>query len=377
VKLRVEDWRPLLAAAAMSLCALFLGGRFFYFLLYFSTFTVALALGWVLLLRANLTWNASPQVRHVVRGRPLPLALRLYNEGLLPAPSISVRGPGVEETLQLDPFRSRVWEVELSGLPRGKHRPGPYTYSFTDPFGIFSAALSARSDVEVVVYPRTLPVRDLRLANLRPYGRARSMVRGYEDPAQLAEIRLYRQGDPARRIHWRTTARRGLPHVKEFELSAAAAVHVFLEMGIAAYARREEEDLYVEAALSVVSRALSSGYTVSLHANSRRSPSLGPCAGTRALGRFREFLCYLRADGTAPLARVAGRKAAYLEGRTSVLFVIPHLDPPLHHLCERLLRARFALTIITARDSARTQALARGGAHLLMLSERGIGSEAP
>jgi uncharacterized protein (DUF58 family) len=92
---------------------------------------------------------------------------------------------------------------------RGRYRLGPLTARVRDPFGL-SELVRGFADVdEIVVTPAVEPLPSVPLtgewAGLGESTRRSVATAGEDDAA----IREYRVGDDLRRVHWRTTARRG------------------------------------------------------------------------------------------------------------------------------------------------------------------------
>src|SRR5207302_2280764 len=92
---------------------------------------------------------------------------------------------------------------------RGRFRVGPLTVRVTDPFGMCEVARSFSAADVLVVTPQVVGLPDVRLGGDwvgAGESRARSVATSGEDDAATRE---YRQGDDLRRIHWRSTARKG------------------------------------------------------------------------------------------------------------------------------------------------------------------------
>lgn len=102
---------------------------------------------------------------------------------------------------------------------RGKYRLGPLKVSTRFPLGLVRRTVIHRTLDEVTVYPRLgrlAPAWKERLQEAyhgsRPVKRQQGLMEG-----DFHALRGYRDGDSMRWIHWRTTARRGFPMVKQFE----------------------------------------------------------------------------------------------------------------------------------------------------------------
>jgi uncharacterized protein (DUF58 family) len=81
----------------------------------------------------------------------------------------------------------------------------------------------------VLVLPKVLPLQGYNLASRRPIGEIRVAHRLFEDPTRLAGVRLFQQGDPLNRVHWRATARTGQLHSRVYENSRVAGATLLLD----------------------------------------------------------------------------------------------------------------------------------------------------
>lgn len=103
------------------------------------------------------------------------------------------------------------------------HRRGPLVLTGgllarADPFGLFRAFSRVHKPSTVLVLPRRYPLPRFALPGqprYQPGGVA--MAAGVGESEEFISLREYRRGDSLRRIHWRSTARRGEPIVKEFQ----------------------------------------------------------------------------------------------------------------------------------------------------------------
>ncbi|WP_432496247.1 DUF58 domain-containing protein [Kineococcus gypseus] len=99
---------------------------------------------------------------------------------------------------------------------RGSYRLGPATVRARDPFGLVVAARTTGPTSTLDVLPRVHRLADLPLGDL---GGARGSSAGAAATTSPddASIRAYRVGDDLRRVHWRSTARRGEVMVRSDE----------------------------------------------------------------------------------------------------------------------------------------------------------------
>lgn len=113
--------------------------------------------------------------------------------------------------------------AEVAFPTRGRQRIEPVEGWFHWPFGVVQHRRSLNSATEVMVLPAVGRIRcELLLMwlmrSFRGEDGSHSRYRHISQrEADLHGLRVYRTGDSPRWIHWRTTARRGEPMVREFE----------------------------------------------------------------------------------------------------------------------------------------------------------------
>jgi uncharacterized protein (DUF58 family) len=112
---------------------------------------------------------------------------------------------------------------------------GPVALTSAVPFGFLECERLAQTDGEIVVLPK-LGVADadgLRRWVLRYAGgdgwAKRVQRRASADAAEVRGVREYRTGDALRDIHWRSTARRGEPMVREYDKSPSPELVLVVE----------------------------------------------------------------------------------------------------------------------------------------------------
>lgn len=117
-------------------------------------------------------------------------------------------------------------EHVLQPHPRGPVTMTDWWLETGDPLGLFSWRIRGRDGELALVLPRFASlhaqplVRELEASVTAPRAGAGTEVFG---------VRQYQPGDPLRRIHWRSTARRGELIVREFEPPGVQNLGIFLD----------------------------------------------------------------------------------------------------------------------------------------------------
>src|SRR5690606_7460081 len=139
---------------------------------------------------------------------------------------------------------------------RGVYALGTITLSTGFPFGLFLKERDFEQPGELVVWPRAD-----RAVRLPPAGRAARgtgavTASGRGVRGEYRALRDYRRGDDTRDIHWRTSARRPAPVVREFEAEMDDALWLSLDTRGPA---GEVAETLVEAAASMAALAARDG----------------------------------------------------------------------------------------------------------------------
>ncbi len=247
----------------------------------------------------------------MVWGDEIPLDLVVHNDKLLPLPllvaeeivsqGVVVRDrdalvserPGwlaVRNAWTLAWYERVVRHLWLVGDRRGRFVLGPTRITVADVFGRDAATIRLEREQAYVVRPRTVPVLE-RAPARAPLGHRRAPAGIFEEPTLFAGVRPYRPGDPPRRIHWRATARVGVPTSKRFESPRSREALIALDVQTVAgpYWRRDvDEERLEELAVAAASLArsflrdgVSTGLAAAAHTGRREriawiSPRTGP-----------------------------------------------------------------------------------------------------
>jgi uncharacterized protein (DUF58 family) len=211
--------------------------------------------------------RAPPPVIHA--GTPYLMGIALTNrKRRLPAFSIEVEdlvdGRPIEKRcyfLKLPAGRTQETAYRHTIARRGRHRLTGLRLATKFPFGLLQKSREVASAAEVIVYPALVPVAPAVLRGL-PVRRGGSRQKWPSRDGDFFGLRDFRPGDDPRDIHWRTTARRGVPFVRENEDDEGTEATVVLDN--AAGASPEAFEAAVSEAASVALELLRRGFRVAL-----------------------------------------------------------------------------------------------------------------
>ncbi|MEV5574847.1 DUF58 domain-containing protein [Spirillospora sp. NPDC052269] len=130
---------------------------------------------------------------------------------------------------RIEPRGSRELSYRIRSDVRGRFRVGPLTVRLADPFGMVELVRSFSLTDTLTVTPAIVPLPSGRLAGAWAGGGdslARTVSTAGEDDIAPRE---YRHGDDLRRVHWRSTARRGELMVRREEQHWQSRGTLFLD----------------------------------------------------------------------------------------------------------------------------------------------------
>src|SRR5436190_23262548 len=122
----------------------------------------------------------------------------------------------------------------LAGLPRGRYAFDDVRVEVADPFGLERVALPLPAPGALLVYPRLVRLDSLFSETGAHLHDGRRLLLRRHSGFELHGVREYAQVESLRRVHWRSTARRGQPAAEELEDAPHEEISALLDAAPAA-----------------------------------------------------------------------------------------------------------------------------------------------
>jgi len=197
--------RSALGCAALGVLLLLVAGTFDAEPLYVTGSALLLlgagAAGWI----AAGAWGAAIDrdlgARSVLEEQPLSVVINARS-GLLPLPPGWIDEPLLPEPIRFHAGRrsTRV-RVEIRFGRRGRRRLAPPALVLRDPFGLAQRVVRGDHEDEILVLPRTFPVRVNAGGGEPAAAHARAALIAAAE-TEIDGVREFREGTPASRIYW-------------------------------------------------------------------------------------------------------------------------------------------------------------------------------
>jgi uncharacterized protein (DUF58 family) len=284
-----EGWWFLMATLLIGLAAINAGLNLL-FLVWGMMLCLILASGVLseLCLRGLEVRRSPPTTIHA--RSPFLMGIALTN-GKRRIPSFSVE---VEDLMDGRPIEKRCYFLKLPAgrtqetayrhvLPRrGRQRLSGLRLSTKFPFGLIQKSRDVSDPAELVIYPALVPVPEDLLRGL-PAEHGRGRMRWRSRGGDFFGLRDFRHGDDPRDIHWRTSARRGMPFVRENEDDEGMVATVVFDNAQDG-GNREAFEAAVSLAASISAELLKRGYRTAFMARDLHiTPARGPGQSTRIM----------------------------------------------------------------------------------------------
>ncbi len=212
-------------------------------------------------------------------------------------------------------------------MRRGRYTFGPLRISTRFPFGLIRSALTIEKPQTLLVSPRLgrLTRRWQRAQQSSELGTSNVERRQGLLEGEFYGLREWRQGDSHRWIHWRTTARRQTPIVRQFEQQRNQNLALILELWRPEQPRPADDDnveLAVSFAASIVADLCRRGSRTLWVAVAAAEPKSDSGPASLALSReVMESLAVAEATANDSLPQVLSQTLEAIRPGTAVLVI--------------------------------------------------------
>lgn len=343
---------------------------------------------------ARISYSRRLGVDRAVWGDEVALDVEIWNQKLLPVPLVVV-DDHVTDTLRVPGHRlgasdrpgqgvmrqawSLLWfervirHMRIDARRRGSFTFGPARVTVSDLFERGTRSEERELPAQLLVRPRSVPVLSVTPARA-PLGVVPSRASLFSDPSRAAGVRAYERGDPVRRIHWRATARAGVPLSRRYEPANDRDVLLAVDLQtvpgphwLMLFDDDQVEGLCVAAA-SLARRLLAEGSACGILVGAqlvggRRWAYLPPARAAGQLGRIEDVLARVQPILSLPFERLVAVIPARLAPGATVVTLSARDPEPYVDALRRIGRSGYPLTHVAMgpeRAAHRDRAAAAG-----------------
>src|SRR5438132_2467171 len=314
-------------------------------------FATVVAWLWVRLAQGPMRLHRELGAEERIGGDDVDVELRLERDARVPPASLllveNVSGLGERRT----PLESRHGRYTLSRVRRGRYLFLDVRAVLEDAFGLQRAEIPLAAPWTLLVYPRLVEL-DRLFSEGGTYAQdGRRLLLRRPSGFDLHSVREYEQGESLRKVHWRSTAKRGELMVKELEDAPRDEVAVLLD-GEASAVVGESFDVQVRAAGSLLLAQARRGRRAVLLVNGAHRTVQRVHSYETDWRQAYDLLAAAEPDGRAPAAALIGDEGSSVARALELTVVTASLSPLLvERLLQRTLGQRRAALVYVAPAS--------------------------
>jgi uncharacterized protein (DUF58 family) len=270
------------------------------------------ASAWVKLAAAPIRLSRRAGKGALLEGEDVWVSLEARPESRVPAPGMMV-------TERIARFGEQVTRLSGAGggyrgtyvlerVPRGRYVVEEARATIDDPFGLARMEVDLDARGSLLVYPRLVQLDRLFSESGAHAQDGRRLLLRRPSGFDLHSVREYEQGESLRKVHWKTTARRGQLMVKELEDAPRDEIAVILD-GDASAVVEGSFDTQVRAAGSILRAHASHARRAVLAVNSAARPTVRITSLDGDWLAALAVLAEAAPDGTRPVVELLSRES--------------------------------------------------------------------
>jgi uncharacterized protein (DUF58 family) len=324
-----RGWLTLLLGAATYVVAWLFGAKALYPVATGLVLAPLAANAWVRLAAAPIRLRRRAGRGALLEGEDVWVSLEALPEAHVPPPGLVVTERiariGDRVTTLQRAVRGYRGTYVLECVPRGRYEVEEARATIDDPFGLARAEVDLDARGSLLVYPRLVSLDRLFSESGAHAQDGRRLLLRRPSGFDLHSVREYERGESLRKVHWKTTARRGQLMVKELEDAPRDEIAVILDADESAVVG-ESFDVQVRAAGSILRAHAAHGRRAVLAVNSAARPSVRVTSldgdWLAALG----VLAEAEANGTRPVVELLARESGPASRALETLVVTARLS---------------------------------------------------
>lgn len=225
---------------------------------------------------------------------------------------------------------------DLLGRKRGYYRIGPLMLRSGDILGLSQTFQNQFEPDYLTVYPKIIPLSEVRVPSWSPMGNLKHTQPIFEDPSRVLGKRDYVVGDSLRRVDWKATATVGRMQVKQYEPSIALETSLLLNLHGSDYeqkSRLSAIELAIVVAASIANWVVGQKQSVGLVTNGSdpqgyegHTKNLSPRKGRAHLVKLLEVLARIQASEQTSSFEMIQHSVPTLSWGTTLILISGNAD---------------------------------------------------
>lgn len=261
---------------------LFVGGTMPYFLFYVFLLTFTLPLAHSLITLKRLNGKVDVPTDALFTGDSININYQIQNNSFLNIPFLEINSDIVRQLTGAEDNNVIISLNKKESFTRGEtvvlRRRGYYQFGvievkIQDVFKFYTFTKKIKNDTSLLVYPETINLSTFKITASQQSGELLVNSLAFIDKSRVNTLREYMEGDSVKAIHWRLSAKKGIPIIKEYENRVDTNSVIFLDNFHELFKRdidRRMEDKIADIALSIVNYHLNHDIEIILETQNQK-----------------------------------------------------------------------------------------------------------
>lgn len=259
------------------------GGTMPYFLFYVFMLTVLIPLIHCLITLLGLEGYVKIPQESLFTGDIIDIEYQIVNKSILRIPYMEIQkdiigqltGESTSKTiLSLEKKESYTHRDNIVLKRRGYYKFGEVNVKICDVFKFFSFKKKIASPASLIVYPEIIKLSTFNITANQQSGELSIYNSAFQDKSRVVSLRDYREGDSIKSIHWKLSAKKGSPIVKDYENRVDTNAVIFIDNSKILFENdvdRNLEDTAVNIAISIIDYYLNQNIEIRLETQDDKS----------------------------------------------------------------------------------------------------------
>jgi len=335
---RFKLGKPFLLLITISF-ALLVGGKLPYFMFYITLFLFLIPLAHIFMSINSISGMVKIPNSSVFTGEVVNIEYMIENNSNISIPYLKIysnitkqlTGESTKESiisLEKKEVYSKTESISLKR--RGYYKIGDIDVTIKDVFGFYQLDKKIQNESSLLVYPEIINLSTFEVSSSQQSGELLIKNSSYLDRSRISSLRDYAEGDSIKSIHWKLSAKKETPIVKDFEYRGDTAVNIFIDnfyMNFKDDFDRRLEDKIAVAAMSIINYCLENN--INIEVLSQDDSVLNRISGQSKsdVKPFLEMMAKFKGNGSLETKSLIEKFQIPVLKGTSIILITSNLDP--------------------------------------------------
>lgn len=336
--MRKVKFSYILLIISTFLFALLVGGPMPYLLFYITILTFLIPLLHLLISFIGLKASIKLPNSYLYTGSSIDIEYDIRNKNFFSIPILKFSSDiskklgdktTPSKTLSLSPREVFKYKEEILLKRRGFYENIDLKVNISDIYSFFTFKKIFHNKAELLIYPNVIQLDSFRTSSNKNLGELLVQDSMFQDKTSISSIKEYTEGDSIKQIHWKVSAKRGLPMIKSFEKVSNANLNIFMDSHKALFIKdldRRLEDKIVDTSLAIVNYFLKLDVDLSLNTLSKDKQIELSDRNNDDIKSFLKVFARFKGDGDHPIGALVQEKMHSFVANSIIMIVTPNLD---------------------------------------------------